>query len=313
MQKEIVLSIKKTLAYFDIFDYPLTTAELYNFLWDCPTIVLSDVFYSVLQDEIKIGSIRQMNGFYFFPGREEIVEIRMKNILLIEKKMKIAHRAIKLISLVPYVRAVFVCNTLSAGWPNEDSDIDLFIVSADKRIWLVRMLVTLFMSIMNLRRGQKNISDRVCLSFYVSESGLNLAKVSIDTLDIYLVYWLLQLLPIYGGQEYYRKVLSENTWINNFVKNSSFNYHLLPIWEVKLGKIQESFRNSIESILNSGLGDIINNLFKKIQLKKISGNTDFGTRISGKSVVTNDEMLKFHENDRRLLYKEMWEVRINNY
>lgn len=306
MSKPIISSIKQTLAYFDIFDYPLTVPELGNFLWDCPVVESADYFYSILDEMIKMGMVGQMNGFYFLSGREKIVEIRLNRALLIEKKMNIALRAIKLISMIPFVRAVFVCNTLAAGWPNDDSDIDLFIVTASKRIWFGRVLVTVLMSIMNLRRGQKKITDRVCLSFYITEDNLDLAQIAIDSPDIYLVYWLLQLVPVYGGQEYYQKVMAKNLWINDFVKNNFQNYHPLPIWETKLNKFQQLARNAFENIFFGRFGDLANNLFKKIQLKKIASNVDVSTRPSGKGVVINDQMLKFHENDRRGLYREMW-------
>ena len=312
MIDDFIISIKKTLAYFDIFDYPLTASELEHFLWDGPIGGARVDFQLDLDRAIMAGSVGRLNGFFFLPGREKIVETRLNNVLLVEHKTRIARRAIKMISRVPFVRAVFVCNTLAAGWPKKDSDIDLFIVAAHDKIWLVRMFVTLLMSITNLRRGRRKIADRVCLSFYVTENSLNLSGVSLDPPDVYLIYWLLMLLPVYGGAEYYRRVLAENSWTRDFVKNNRANYSLSSILEVKLNKLEFFSHSAVEKIFSGRTGEALNGFCKKIQLKKIAGNHDYRRRALGIGVVVNDEMLKFHENDRRAEYRERWREKITN-
>lgn len=42
----------------------------------------------------------------------------------------------KLIRYCPFVRGAFLSGSLSKGVDNGDADIDLFIVSAEKRLWI---------------------------------------------------------------------------------------------------------------------------------------------------------------------------------
>ena len=43
--------------------------------------------------------------------------------------MKIANRAVEKIRWVPFLRAIFVCNTLAGPGLKEESDIDVFIIT----------------------------------------------------------------------------------------------------------------------------------------------------------------------------------------
>lgn len=294
-------SIIKTLAYFDLADYPLTKEELFSWLWQPPT-----VSYSEFLNTIPALNLDSKFGYYFLPGREAIVEERRRKLLISEQKLKIARRAAKIIKSVPFLRAVFVCNSTGAEQAIEDSDIDFFIVTEKNRIWITRLMVTFLLELFRLRRSGKHIKNKICLSFYVTVYNLDLANFRVADDDIHFAYWLNQMLPIFDPEDYYLKFLHVNQWIKTYLPNAEpkqTSSYLLKIPESRFGKI---WKKIWEKMWEGSYGDLINSQAKKIQLYKIKLSGKPIDRGEDKGVVISDGVLKFHEKDTRVEYRANW-------
>ena len=113
--------------------------------------------------------------------------------MLVEKKLAIARKAAPILGAVPGVQAIFVCNTVAAGWPSVQSDIDLLVVVKPGRLWLTRFLFTITTVLLTKRRHDHQVADHLCLSFYITRDQLNVSAVRGPLPDIYLIYWLQQL------------------------------------------------------------------------------------------------------------------------
>jgi len=183
---ETAKHILATFQYFDIFDYPLTKEEVHDFLWSCVPRSRGDI-EKELEDLIVSGSLEKKYAFYFLLGRENIVEVRRSKDWILEKKLKVARRAVKILRFVPYIRAVFLCNQFTVS-TRDESDVDVVIVSAQKRIWVVRFFSILLLALTRMRIQKKQRRDKICLSFFVSVDDLNMSKLSIEEPDIYLIY-----------------------------------------------------------------------------------------------------------------------------
>lgn len=306
MEENIKQSILQTLAYFDIFDHPLTQEELFRYLYVGSTNFKLDYvdFTKQLQNGLS-GVVDQSQGFYFLSGREGIVQVRQSRVKLVEEKMKIAVKGIKKIARVPFVRAVFVCNTLGYGVVDEDSDIDVFIAVRQGRLFIARALATLCLSLFRLRRTKKKIKNKICLSFYVADNNLNLEKTAIDN-DIYLVYWLNNLIPVYDPDDLHHSIMQANRWVNKYLKNGLENYAVGSQWKVETSKIASGIKNFFEKTWVSTYGDMIEKQAKEMQLVKMKMNFTSVQNENDTRVVVSDEMLKFHENDRRVEYRDKW-------
>jgi hypothetical protein len=53
------------------------------------------------------------------------------------------------------------------------SDIDLYIVTTPKRMWLVRIFVTFIFQILLVRKDDKHHAGRFCLSFFSTTDALD--------------------------------------------------------------------------------------------------------------------------------------------
>jgi len=288
-------SILKTLAYFDIFGYALTAEELKRFRYgytDNPDLQMCD--------------LPTKDGFYYLPGREENVATRQKAVKLQEKKIKIAKRGIKIISWVPFLRAVFVCNTLSGPGLTEDSDIDVFIIARKGRLWLVRILATLSLRLFGLRTIGKKTKDRICLSFFAADDSLNLSKIAIEN-DVYLMYWLAQLIPIYDPENLLASIQRANQWVKEYLPNAFAPYELSKRWRVDSIGFSKFFKKLLEKMWCGGYGDLMEKQAREAQVARMKLNY---MSKPGAGVVMSDQMLKFHENDRRAEYREKWRKNI---
>ena len=276
-------AIVKVIAFFDLFDYPLTVYEIWENL-DKKTN-LGDIL-NILgkMDSVVSGK----DGFYFLSGRAEIIVIRQKRYNYSYCKIKIAQRFVRLFRLLPSVKVVAVANSLGQYNLRDGSDIDFFIIAAPRRLWLSRLYCTGLAKILNSRPTIKTKKDKICLSFYVSEDHLDISDLRLSGTDPYFDYWRRNLVLLYNKKRTYERFL-----VANNLKGGSAT-DLVPVYPPRLG----FFLNFFEDIA------------KKIQLKIMPAAL---TAIMNKSdgVVVNDSVLKLYREDRRRVYAEKYGKKIN--
>lgn len=322
MDEKLKLSIFKTLAYFDVFGYALTKEELWRYLIsgfpDNSDLRMTYTdFVRMLDENDSLHCVAERSrGFYFLPGREENVAARQRAVKWFEEKMKIAKRAVKKIRWVPFLRAVFVCNTLAGPGLKEESDIDVFIIARRGRIWLARFLATLVLKFFRLRTFKNKTKDKVCLSFYVTDDNLNLSKIALDEdlsgvalakTDVYLMYWLAQLIPIYDPDNLRSSIQRANQWVEKYLHSAFVPYELSERLRVSNDAVSKFVKNLLEKIWGGSYGDLMEKQAREAQKIRIKTNYDAA------GIIVSEQMLKFHENDRRAEYRELWREKCKKY
>jgi len=297
-------AIFDTLAYFDVFHTPLTSEEVHSLLWKqkASYTMVRDAMFALVQERCIV----EQEGFYFLPGRAENVDRRQMAIPLIDTKLKIAAKAGRRIRWIPFFDAMFVCNTVASASASEDSDIDVFIIIRRGRLWITRLLITLTLSLFRMRRHKEHVANKICLSFYVTDAHLNLSDVTIDEPDIYMAYWIAQLIPIYDPKNIRAKILKENSWVKTYIPQGMGAYRMHPAFRVEDRGVGKKIRYMFETMWKSGYGDLIEKQAKQVQEKKMSINYASVKDEQDTRVVIDDTMLKFHENDRRAQYRDEW-------
>jgi hypothetical protein len=279
-------NVYATLAYFDIFDWPLTVDEIARYLlW--ATADKKELWVFLNNDP----GIQRHGDFYFFLGRRAVVEVRREREAVASRYWRKTAKFAPLLQMVPFVKMVAVCNTLATNNTDKDSDIDLFIVTAKNRLFLARTITTLFFALIGIRRHGKKIAGRFCLSFFVSEDSLNLENIKIGTRDIYLPFWILTMKPLFG-EEVYAKVVAENSWIQRFFPRPAESREFLP----KSGFLR-AFGRVQEFIFGKKVGDKLEAWLSKYHKERHQRR--LGELGAASSVVVNDSMLKYHNVDKR--------------
>lgn len=197
------------------------------------------------------------------------------------------------LNMIPFVSAIFVCNSLSFSKVDNNSDIDLFIVSKKNRLFLCRFFTTFFLQILGVRRHGNKINGRFCLSFYVDEDSVNLEKI-MKYNDFYLAFWIKNLKVIISRNLNTDFVIKKNFWIKSFfVKNTSFN-----IDEEYLFHKNSNLKKVLEMLFNFNIFEKSCRFFQISRAKKKL----MVLKNPNKSIVINNKMLKFHNNDQRDFY-----------
>ena len=298
---EIKKSILSTMAFFDIFDYPLTSWEIWKFLYRNKA-----EFIDVLHELGAMESERIINsekGFYFFPHRSDIVRIRHARYIFAEKKYKKACFAAKIIAVLPCVNAIFVCNSLGYSNSRNDSDIDFFIISRRNRLWVTRFFAVFVTHLSGMRRHGNKVNNRICLSFYASSDALSMENILLSGEDIYFYYWLSTLYPLYGYFDNTEKVFTSNTWQNAILPNI-FPVVPSPRRRADMGRMSDFARYMLSKLLNGNFGNFIEHVTKKLQMRRLMNFAQANSDKRG--VIISDSILKLHVIDRRQKFKKIW-------
>ncbi len=200
LQRAIIL----TLLYSDLFDYPLTDAEVRRYLpADCPP---SDAWDRALTP--MIGQwVSRADDYFMMAGRESIVETRRERHAQGDRLWRWAERYAAWMGRVPFVRMVGVCGSLAAGNATADADVDLFIITAENRLWTVQVWA------MTLRRLASCVGVRVCPNYF-----LTLDSLRVEPRTLYTAREVAQVVPLYGVETYAR-FFASNPWVQRLLPN----------------------------------------------------------------------------------------------
>ncbi|MFH1509106.1 MAG: hypothetical protein ABIE68_03010 [bacterium] len=303
------LSILRTIVYFDIFDYPLTLLELWKFLW-APQKFSYEEIAKVLQESPELKKrLGQKQGFVFIKDRSNLIETRLRRNNRAISYWRRAFLATRALRFIPFVRMVAVCNNLANHNTKSGSDIDLYIITKAGRIWTTRFLAVLLIQVLGLRRHGKKISRRICLSFFATEHKLNLENIALHSGDPYLLYFTAQVTPIFDDFGIYNKFWQTNSWIKKEIPNI---YKVEPVDYPRLVKhngFSKLWQRVSEFVMCTILGDLTEKGLRKIQTTKMVRNKESKQFEDSTAVIISDDMLKFHEGDRRKEYREKYQIK----
>jgi len=144
-------AVIKALVYFDIFHYPLTGAEIRQFLDRNASETAVQQWIGELQEQ---GKLFFHNGFYSLQDNP-LLSIRRKEgnqyaAVLLKKAVSIG----RFLYRFPYVRAIGISGSLSKNFADEKADIDFFIITKSNRLWIARTLMHLYKKLSFLRGRQ---------------------------------------------------------------------------------------------------------------------------------------------------------------
>lgn len=311
MNKALQNSILRTLQYFDISLYPLTREELYRFLWQPPAINYRDFVHYLNNNQIP--DMDESDGYYYLKGRETNITQRNLSLVCSETRLKKARFAAKFLRLIPFLKAVFVCNTVASGTADNQSDIDFFIVASAKRVWIVRLFSNLTLRLFGLRTYRNKVSNQICLSFFVDEKHLDLSSLRIANNDIHFAFWAYQMVPIYDPENLFEKFIRLNQWIKPYLPYSYDRHAYTYTKVVGLGKFIIAWRWFWQTAWQGWYGDQLEKKSREFQRTRLKWSILKKSEIGDNHVVLSDGVIKLHENDTRTKIREEWKTRSANY
>lgn len=211
----------RTLAYADIFDYPLTLREIFRFLiTDKPVNfgVLKKTLDRMDRDRARIGSDEQ-GELFFLRGRKELVSLRKRRERISQTKLKLAQKIACLLKIIPTIKLVGVTGRLAMENAQRDDDIDFLIITSGKRLWLTRLTAVILLELLGKRRRpkQERVKDKGCLNMFLDEDWLALPP---QERNLYTAHEAIQVKPFWDREGTYQRFLKANSWIMDYLPNA---------------------------------------------------------------------------------------------
>ncbi|MEK7619737.1 MAG: hypothetical protein AAB413_00665 [Patescibacteria group bacterium] len=297
-------AVMRTVLWFSQFSHPLTVFEIWKWLLQPErTYGLGEVYAVLDRSEWLREKLESQDGFYALKGSDigRLMGQRQEKFLDAERKFVLLRRAAKYFSLLPAVRCVAAANTLAWWSTNKDSDIDLYIVTKPGHIWSTRFWLVVPFLLLGRRPGRgpaSRIQDPFCFSFFSTTSSLNLEELCLPR-DYYMAFWVRSLVPVLDRDRNLDTFQAENRWVAKTLPNAQprvphhrhgpHRFVGLPIqWKFTEPLFREAQRNRLPAHLRE-----IANLDSR--------------------VVVTDEILKFHDNDRRAQYRDAYEALLTRH
>jgi hypothetical protein len=251
-------SIKKdilaTLAYFNLFDYPLRKSEIFIFLGHCDDF---KEFESGLRELLNESAIFNIGEFYSLHNNYSLAVRRYRGNEKATIMLKKADKAASILSAFPFVRGIAVSGSLSKYFADENTDIDFFIIASANRLWIARTFLHIFKKFTYLFKMQ----DLFCMNYFIDEEELGILEK-----NIYTATEIATILPLYGCQifdDFYKA----NTWARSFFPNKYM--YIPPPKEIK----KNWFRYLVEKLLNNRFGNTLDNYLMNLTSKSWNSKT----------------------------------------
>jgi len=212
-------AILKTLAYSDIFSFPLKKEEIWQYLISSEKKPLKKEFEKSLRKLIKEKAVGKKGDFFYLKNRASFVKKRKSLEKTNQKKLKIARRFAQKIKFIPWIKAILITGALAVSNAEDEDDIDFLIVTSPKRLWLTRFLLIIIAELSGVRRrpGQKNIKDKICFNLFLSENSL---KIPVKNQNLFTAHEIAQAKVIFEKDGTYEKFLNANLWVRKYLINA---------------------------------------------------------------------------------------------
>lgn len=268
-------TIDKDLLFYKIMNYPIPKQE---------------EFFCFGK---KIDNIENIQNWFSWKEKNEFMD------KFIEKINKYWN----LYKSIPFVKEIFLCNSISFNALKRDSDIDIFIITKKDSIWRARFFSALFFKLLWVKRSMKDKKQKFCLSFYITENNKNLYPIIIEKTDIYLTYRLAHLIPLYQESLDNNSMFEKNKRLKELMPNHPQKY-CVNIWS-KTFTWNSKIKTRLEFVFGWIMWQLLEKTIKFIRLPILLNKTK-KLWSKWKQIVISDQMLKFHDDIRKqidLLYR----------
>ena len=284
LNMSLEVAILEALAYSDIFDFPLTEAELHRF------IVMSASQHDVEKCATMMKNVKLSDGYYYLTGRAEIVDIRKRREITSRKAFKRAMFYGRILGALPFVRMVALTGSLAVRNCDTICDYDYMLVTKPGRVWLARAFALLLNRIVHL------FGDILCPNLIISENVLEWSPR-----NLYTAREICQMVLICGENTYshFRLV---NKWVKEYFPNIE--------GEAAPGSVDSKsvLQISVEFLLRGALGNLIESWEMNRKIERFFRQAGFGVETQ-----FNAEICQGNFGHHGMLTLEKYQKRLYEY
>ena len=246
--------ILATLAYFEIFNYPVTSFELFQFLQvSCNYSDLCKTLHILVDEKI----IFRFEEFYCLHYDENMIIRRRERNQKAKTLLKTADNAAGILYNFPFVKGIGVSGSLSKNCADEHDDIDFFLIIEKNRLWLTRTILHIFKKLTFLVKKEHFF----CMNYLVDEEALE-----IEEKNIYTATETVTVLP-FRGKEAFERFYASNSWANKYLPN-----HVLRVSHINEKK-SYPFKKAMEWLLRNPVSNLLEKPLMNITARRWAQKT----------------------------------------
>jgi hypothetical protein len=200
------LAIARSVIYASLFDYPLTLEQLHETLIESDQ-TRAEILAVYEGSELLQHIVEHRDGFFFPAGRADLIAERRRREVRSAAFLTRHAFALRLICALPFTRLVALSGSVAHRNLEADGDLDLFIVTRGRHVWMVTVMLLVLTKLIRRRRI-------VCANFIVADSHL-----ALEQQDLFTANQAIHLEPLIGG-DLLDELLAANPFVAIYYPNS---------------------------------------------------------------------------------------------
>ena len=200
-------AVKKTIAYSNYFQFPLSPKEIHRWLISSQIIPFKDIkkHTRLLSSEDK---------------KRRIVMTQIAK----EKEMH-AITFVNIAKHIPGIKLIALTGSVSVYNCQDEDDIDLFIITSPHTLWLVRPVVIALLSLKFARRHprdhQSKTKNAFCPNLWLDTTALSLFR---PRRNLYTAHEILQSRALFDKDNTHTLFIKSNQWVKHYLANAYSQY-----------------------------------------------------------------------------------------
>ncbi len=224
-------TILKTLAYSQVFDFPLTVEELYTRQMRSPlheTISLLKIKQLVKASLVVVVTT---DSLIAFKQKNKTIELRKQRLRWSKEKWSEIDEIKKILRFVPFIQEAYITGALAVNnLSSLNDDIDLLIISKKNRLWITRSVAVLFAILKGKYRFHHSKKQTGwCFNLWLDEAHLELPE---ERRSLYSAYEVIQSKQFIGNKN---MLLRANAWVKDFLPSMTPSLQYTPIQDSSSG------------------------------------------------------------------------------
>lgn len=280
-------SILETLAYFDVFDYPVRLEDLHRYLHHA-RVSRTELEHALASTE-RAGRIEIHDGYYVLTGRRSLIDRFETSDRQNARRLHLALRYGRSLARLPFIRMVATTGSVAMQNGGPDADFDYLLVTQPGRLWLARLFAMLFV------RWARLQGVTICPNVILSEDALVWAAH-----DPYSAHELTQMIPV-AGLQIYRRMRRLNGWADTLLPNADGE----PALVAPDQSTSRSWQRLVESLLGGPLGTALDRLEMNRKVSQFRNQPGFGVETVFTSDVCQGNFLHHRERTRLALEQRL--------
>jgi len=234
--------------------------------------------------------IYEKEGFYYFKkdsAKRVFPEKRDGQDKLSDLKIKKVTKITRWLQIFPFIRGIFLSGSLVFGWAEEQSDVDLLIITQKNHLWTTRFLLSGLLTLLGLKRSRVRIKNRLCLNHFITDHNPKISLYSLYNAETYA-----RLIPLCIEDKTLVDFLMANRWINDYILWGSGRYYQ-DIRRMPMVLWKKTLRSLFELLLIVlGGGVVLEKILRRWQIRHIKKDPLIYKK--GGRVVADMSQIEFH-------------------